>query len=227
MQLAGIDGCKSGWVAVMAKAGVPASALMVHVTDLTAFLGLTEFAVIDMPVGFVDGPKSRDVEPALRDRLKGKGSSVFPTPCRSALAAADYAEACAINVKALGKALPKQSYMIFPKMRELDFVVRDLGQKGLREGHPEVSFAIMAGRPLRSKKREVAGQTERIALLKAAGLPVDTLLAGLIKGQMAADDILDAAALWWSADRFARKQHETFPPVPLRDAVGLEMSVIA
>ena len=227
MQLAGIDGCKSGWVAVVAKAGEPASAQLIHVAELSSFLGLVELSVIDMPLGFVAGPKPRDVEPALRDRLKGKGSSVFPTPCRQALEAQTYAEACAINVRVLGSALPKQSYMIFPKMRELDAIVRDLGQKTLREGHPEVSFAMMAGAPVRSKKREIAGQLDRIALLTAQGLPARALLEAQVKGQMAPDDILDAAALWWSADRFARGKHETFPPVPSRDAVGLEMSVIA
>ncbi|MCW1919248.1 DUF429 domain-containing protein [Rhodobacter sp. KR11] len=227
MQLAGIDGCKTGWVAVVGEVGKPASARLIHVTDLPAFLGLVDFALIDMPVGFVAGPKTRDVEPALRDRLKGKGSSVFPTPCRQALVAQTYAEACAINVQVLGSALPKQSYMIFPKMRELDAIVREIGQKSLREGHPEASFALMAGAPVRSKKREAAGQADRVALLTAQGLPAKALLEAQIKGQMAPDDILDAAALWWSADRHARGKHETFPPVPSRDAVGLEMSVIA
>ena len=227
MWLAGIDGCPTGWVAILAEADRLASARLTLVTDLRACLADVDFALIDMPIGFVEGPDSRDVEVAMRQRLKGKASSVFPTPCRSALDEFVYADASYLNEKALGKRLPKQSFMLFPKMREVDRLVRDLGQSRLREGHPEVSFAEMTGVPILSKKREPAGQVERLLLLEAQGLPARALLGDLVKGRMAADDILDAAALLWSADRFRRGQHETYPPVPSRDAVGLEMSIIA
>ncbi len=163
----------------------------------------------------------------MRARLKGKASSVFPTPCRMALAEPIYADASYINAQALGKGLPKQSFMLFPKMREIDALVRDLGQDRLREGHPEISFAAMAGAPVLSKKRMPTGQTDRVALLEVQGLPARAILSALVKGRMAPDDVLDAAALLWSAERFRRGQHETFPPIPSRDAVGLEMSVIA
>ena len=227
MRLAGIDGCKGGWVAVEAEAGRPSSARLTHVTDLAAFLAQTDFALVDMPIGFACGPASRDVETAMRAALRGKASSVFPTPCRMALAELVYADASFVNEQALGKRLPKQSFMLFPKMREIDTIVCALGQNRLREGHPEVSFAVMAGSSVLSWKREPQGMADRVALLEAQGLPARALLGGLIRGRMAADDILDAAALWWSAERFRRGKHETFPPVPSRDAVGLEMSVIA
>jgi predicted RNase H-like nuclease len=227
MRLAGIDGCKSGWVAVVGDAGRPASVAIQHVTDLRGFLADIDFALIDMPIGFVSGPAPRDVEPAMRAVLVGKTSSVFPTPCRMALAEGVYHDASFVNEQALGKRLPKQTFMLFPKMREIDDLVRAFGQSRLREGHPEVSFAAMAGAPVLSKKRDQAGQSDRIRLLEAQGLPARTLLDGRLRGKMAADDILDAAALWWSADRFRRAQHRTLPPVPSQDAVGLEMSVIA
>jgi 8-oxo-dGTP diphosphatase len=227
MRLAGIDGCPTGWVAVVAEADNLASARLSHITDLRSFLPSIDFALVDMPIGFVSGPDSRDVEVAIRQGLKGKTSSVFPTPCREALAEFVYADASYLNEMALGKRLPKQSFMLFPKMREVDLLVRDLGQSCLREGHPEVSFAKMAGSPVLSKKRELEGQVARLVLLEGHGLPAQLLLRDLIKGKMAADDILDAAALLWSANRYLRGQHETYPPVPSRDAVGLEMSVIA
>lgn len=229
MRLAGIDGCPSGWVAVVAEAGSLASARQIHAPDLASFLLIEaiDFAVIDMPIGFVDGPDSRDVELAMRARLIGKAHSVFPTPCRMALAEPVYQDACFVNEQALGKRLPKQSFMLFPKMREIDGIIRKHGQERLREGHPEVSLAEMAGRPVLSKKRMPEGQAERVALLEARGLPARALLGGLVRKMMAADDVLDAAALLWSADRFSRGEHITLPPVPLRDAVGIEMSVIA
>jgi predicted RNase H-like nuclease len=227
MRLAGIDGCSSGWVAVVAEAGALASARLTYVTDLRSFLADLDFALIDMPIGLVDGPDSRDVETSMRKRLKGKTSSVFPTPCRSALAEFVYSDASFINERNLGKRLPKQTFMLFPKMREVDQLARDIGQSRLHEGHPEVSFAAMAGSPVLSKKRETVGQFDRVALLESKGIPARQLVEKVMKGKMAVDDVLDAAALLWSADRFSRNSYEKFPPNPSRDSVGLEMSVIA
>lgn len=227
MLLAGIDGCPTGWVATVAKAGNPALARLEHVTDLAAFMATVDFALIDMPIGFVSGPASRDVEVAMRAALKGKASSVFPTPCRMALAEQVYFDASFVNEQALGKRLPKQTFMLFPKMREIDALVQTYGQSRLREGHPEVSFATMAGGPVMSKKRQPVGQAERVLLLERQGLPAVALLAAMIKGKMAADDILDSAAMWWSADRFCSGRHITLPQVPSTDGVGLEMSVVA
>lgn len=196
-------------------------------TDLASFLDTGAFALIDTPIGFVPGPQSRDVEVAMRGYLKGKASSVFPTPCRMALAEQVYFDASFVNEQALGKRLPKQTFMLFPKMREIDAAVQRIGQFRLREGHPEVSFAAMAGAPVLSKKRQPAGQAERVQLLSGEGLPATSLLAAITRGKMTPDDILDAAAMWWSADRFVAGRHLTLPPVPTRDSVGLEMSVVA
>ncbi len=227
MRLAGIDGCKTGWVAVEALAGEPASAKLAHASDLAALLKRVDFALVDMPIGFVSGPEGRDVEPAMRSALKGKASSVFPTPCRKALAELGYQAALAMHKEVTGKGLPKQTFALFVKMREADTLVRELGQSRLREGHPEVSFAAMAGGPVLSRKRDYPGMRERIALLEAEGLPAKALVEQLPRGKMATDDVLDAAALCWSADRFVRGIHTNFPPAPLRDEMGIEMSVVA
>lgn len=230
MRLAGIDGCPSGWVAIVAEADDFASARLVHVTDLADFIDRQhiDLAVIDIPIGFVDGPEPRDVEAAMRAMLKGKTSSVFSTPCRLALAEAVYFDASYVNRQELQRGLSKQSFMLFPKMREVDGVVRSLGQGRLREGHPEVSFAVMnGGAAVLSRKREPAGRKDRIELLQASGFAAQALVADAPRGLMAADDVLDATALLWSAGRMSRREHITLPPVPSRDAVGLEMSVIA
>lgn len=228
-RVAGIDGCRGGWVAVIADADRPQQAFLAHAHDILRLLrgeGV-DFALVDMPIGFVDGPEPRDVDTAMRSFLKGKASSVFPTPCRAALQAYDYWDASEINEKSLARRLPKQTFMLFPKMREVDEAVREIGQAHLREGHPEVSFAILNGSPVLTRKREKDGVADRTRLLAEAGIPSETLLKSLKRGAMAEDDILDAAALFWSAARFVRDSHITFPPNPSRDSVGLEMSVIA
>ena len=229
MRLAGVDGCPDGWVAVVADAGTLASARLAFFADLAGFMNreAIDLALVDMPIGFVDGPESRDVEGAMRGFLPGKASSVFPTPCRMALSEPTYMDASFVNAQVLGKRLPKQTFALFPKLREVDEAVRLLGQGRMREGHPEVSFAAMNGQPVLSKKREPLGKQDRMALLQAAGLPAEDLLRARPKGRVADNDILDAAALLWSAARYFDNTHITFPPKPSQDSVGLEMSVIA
>lgn len=200
MTLAGLDGCPASRVG---------------------------FAAIDMPIGLVDGPAPRDVDHAMRARLKVKASSVFPTPARRALAEEVYFDASLVNAEALGKKLPQQTFILFPNLREMDPVVRAFGQDRLREGHPEVSFAGMAGDPVLSRKRQPDGQAERAALLERVGIPAGDLLGAPGPAGVAADDVLDAAAILWTAWRFRRGAHVTDRPVPSRDGTGLEMSVIA
>jgi predicted RNase H-like nuclease len=112
-------------------------------------------------------------------------------------------------------------------MREIDRAIATLRQDHLREGHPEVSFAEMNGVPVLSRKRRPEGQAERIALLEKHGFPATALAAGAKGLGCGIDDVLDATVLLWSAMRFQHNEHRTFPAEPLRDSLGLEMSVIA
>jgi predicted RNase H-like nuclease len=81
----------------------------------------------------------------------------------------------------------------------------------VREVHPEVSFAALAGHTLGFAKRTWNGQWERFGLLRSAGIELpERLDAGLV----AVDDVLDAAVVAWSATRIARGEHETLPPDP-------------
>ena len=73
-----------------------------------------------MPIGFVDVPRPpRLCEVEARKLMPGKASSVFPTPCRPALACTTHAEANALS-KTLGVGINQQTFHLFPKMREVD-----------------------------------------------------------------------------------------------------------
>ncbi len=72
----------------------------------------------------------------------------------------------------------------------------------LREVHPEVSFAAMAGRPLAHPKWTWGGMLLRMALLEQAGIVIPADIADA--GSAGIDDVLDAAAAAWSATRLAR-----------------------
>ena len=222
MIVAGADGCRTGWVICRRDAsGVLEVTVAKTLADACEGLSIL---TIDMPIGFVDAPRPpRACETAARRLLPGKTSSVFPTPCRPVLACTTYDEANALS-RSLGTGLPKQTFHLFGKMREVDDLLRarpDL-RPVLHEAHPELAFArLNGGRPVLSKKREPAGRAERLRLLEAAGFPcpVDRLAGA------ARDDILDAIAVCRTAQLIAEGKALRLGAPDARDAAGLPMAI--
>lgn len=185
--------------------------------------GLSILAV-DMPIGLMDEPvPGRACEPEARALLPGKASSVFPTPCRPALACTTHAAANSASRK-LGKGLNQQTFHLFPKMREIDELMR--GSRMLRrvvyEAHPELAFARMnGGKPVLSKKRKPEGFEERRKLLARHGFnwkPVPFPGA-------ARDDVLDAIAVCRTAMLIADGTAMRLGPARERDRCGLPMNI--
>jgi predicted RNase H-like nuclease len=218
----GADGCRTGWV-VCRRDADGALDIRVVKTLAEACEGLSILAV-DMPIGFVDVPRPpRVCEAEARKLLPGKASSVFPTPCRAVLACTTHAEANATSRK-LGIGINQQTFHLFPKMREIDALLR--GSAKLRrvvfEAHPELAFARMnGGKPVLSKKRQPEGYAERLKLLARHGFrtKVDRLSGA------ARDDILDAIAVCRTATLIARGQATRLGPARQRDSCGLPMNI--
>jgi predicted RNase H-like nuclease len=232
MRIAGIDGCKGGWIAVLLDAPFDlGSATVVASAELRALIDrhTIDLALVDIPIGLADAAPGRSVEPKVRDFLKGRASVVFNAPCREAIGAATYPDASAINRAALNKGLSRQSWGIVPKIAETDALVRSLGQDRVREGHPEVSFALLnSASAVLSGKKTSAGREARVRLLKSAGFAPQRLLDAIPSGFGAKpDDLLDATSLVWSALRAHRSQHRSFPDMAQKDACGLEMAIWA
>ncbi len=223
---AGVDGCRGGWVALVVEAdGKPRELRFVErLADLlTPDLAL---AAVDMPTGFPDIAQKggRDCERAARAALPGKTSSVFSAPSRKALGRSDYRAACAANGNGIG--LSKQAFNLFPKMRQLDVLVRAKPRCRIVEAHPELAFARLAGAPVLAKKKTAEGRAARLALLAAAGLPeIADWLDLLPRKLVAPDDSIDAAVLALTALRVARGQAECFPPKPAKDRFGISMAI--
>jgi predicted RNase H-like nuclease len=179
---------------------------------------------VDMPIGFVDVPRPpRACEVEARKLMPGKASSVFPTPCRPALACTTHAEANALS-KTMGVGINQQTFHLFPKMREVDALMR--GDRALHgvvhEAHPELAFARMnAGRPVLSKKRQPDGYAERRRLLARHGFePGIDRLPGAAR-----DDILDAIAVCRTAMLIAAGTATRLGPADERDRHGLPMNI--
>ena len=212
--LAGVDGCRAGWIAVHEGHAE------VH-RDFAAVLAtLPDDAVVavDIPIGLVDVhvPGGREVDRAARTELGPKRSSVFSAPPRCALAARTLPDA-----RRRGARLTLQTLNLLPRIEDVDRVMTPELQSRVFEVHPELSFAAMAGGPpVLRPKRSAAGTKERRALLERAGVLVPDRPAGA-----AVDDLLDACALAWSARRIADGTAFHLPDTPSRDARGLHMEL--
>ena len=230
--IAGVDGCKSGWIA-----GIETADREVVIRVFETFANLIEdqdiaLVVIDVPIGLPErGDRGCDVE--ARRLLRERGSSVFPAPLRPMLRVAEYesskrhAEACRIRREIEGKGCSKQLSAIMPKISEVDKCMNPEVQKRVFEGHPEVSFAYMNnGKPLCSKHTR-EGLEHRIRLLEAHFPTARIRLANLAALKAQGDDVLDALACLWTARRLLSGDAKHHPIDPPRDKRGLRMEINA
>jgi predicted RNase H-like nuclease len=225
MFVAGIDGCRGGWVTF--KVELPARATSVEVANLPTWLRERppDLACvgIDIPIGLLEGPRACDI--AARKLLgQPRGSSVFPAPCRAAVRAATYEEASAVNRRNTGRGLSRQAWGIAPKIKQVDDAITSDCQRWAFEVHPEVCFwAFNQGRPMVYNKKAGEGIAERIALLRRVFPEIETHLASH-PTHVGADDLLDAAAAAWTALRWYRNEAECVC-TPERDAKDLSVAI--
>ncbi len=200
--VAGVDGYRSGWVAVSLD---PSGDVQVSThASFAEVLSLRARVIgVDIPID-PPGLGARPADAAARAFVGGRASSVFPTPPRAALEARTFAEAGEAARTITGKGISQQAFALGRKILE----VHPLAEVDERviEVHPEVSFCMLAGEPLADSKHTPEGLERRRALLASAGI----VLPGAVRGVPEAD-LLDAAAGAWSAARYARGAAEALP----------------
>lgn len=206
-RLAGVDGCRAGWVAVLGGAD-PADIEVHVVASFAEVLDLHPALVaVDMPIGLPERrPRTCDRE--ARALLGPRRSSVFPAPARAALLSRHrgWDATLAACRAALGVGLSKQAFGLLARIAELDRLLgadgETVGGVTVVEAHPELAFARLAGGPLPHPKRSPQGRAERAALLQQQITDLSSHLGRRPRG-CAADDLLDAAALLGTARRIA------------------------
>jgi predicted RNase H-like nuclease len=155
--IAGIDGCRAGWLCVFQQPR--AAEVFAEIADVFAAAPELQVLAIDVPIGLTEAG-ARECDRAARRRLgPGRASSVFPAPIRPALHATTYLAACDAAFRAHGKKLSKQSWAIYPKIREVDDFLRrrpELRDR-VHEVHPEVTFAEWNGSAIVESKKRRAG----------------------------------------------------------------------
>ena len=207
----GVDACKKGWLAVAAAPGGEIGASFLgSLLDVDIEFGPVDTIVVDMPIGAL--PDSfRALDKKAREFVGARRNSVFQTPPREVLDAGSHAEATALCQRLTSQGISQQSYALAPKILEVEAALTQIGDR-LYEGHPEVSFAAMKGSPLEYPKRSWNGMGERVELLRASGIELPTALPGA--KAVPADDVIDAAALLWSARRISDGKAERISADP-------------
>lgn len=247
--VAGVDGCKAGWVAVFRGSD---GRLERFVEE--SFLALVDrlppetVIAVDMPIGLPErtGHGGRGPEALVRRHLGERQSSVFSIPSRAAVyaepgpfaslddwyAAHRRAGEVARATSEPPRGISIQAFGIFSKIRELDqaLIERPALRRRVIESHPEAAFWRLNGeRPMALPKKikgriNPAGMEERRCLLVACGLDEAFLRRGPPRGA-GEDDFLDAAAILFVAERFAEGRAVPFPDPPGCDIFGNPVAI--
>lgn len=225
MFVAGIDGCRGGWVGF--KVELPSMNTSVKLIDLSSILrnkpSDLSVVAIDIPIGLLDGPRACDI--AAREVLGWpRRCSVFSPPCRMSLSAKNHPAASATSRRMTGKGLSQQAWGISSKIKEVDDAIAPEYQKWVFEVHPEVCFWALAGkRPMKHRKKTRAGVSERLRLLRRVFPAVEYHLQNRPSG-VGKDDLLDAAVAAWTALRICKGEARRVCESK-RDAKGLEATI--
>lgn len=222
LAVTGVDGCAAGWIAVTLgpPGGAPgtAEALRVAVAATLDALPLAGVTGIDMPLGLV-ASGWREADLLARRALGRRGMTVFAIPPRPVWELSGYAEANRACRELTGSGLSVQAWGLRRKIAEADRFRRRAALP-LYEVHPELSFAALAGAPLPDGKHTPAGRVIRRELLAQAGISLPEPVAGA-----AEDDLLDAAAVAWSARRIAAGQAVALTSPAQRADDGTEIAI--
>ena len=219
-RVTGVDGCRDGWAGVDCDGdGIIGVRVAPSLGELLHGIAEDQVVGIDMPLGLLaTGWRTADRE--VRALLGPRRSSIFAIPPAPVWQAATYADANRLCRRLTGNGFSAQAWGLRRKLLEAA-EYRLQCRHPLYEVHPELSFGAIAGAPLPHPKRTAAGHALRRSLLAGAGLavPDDEAVA------RAAADVLDAAAVAWTARRIAAGQARVIPDPPQTDVTGREIAI--
>jgi len=227
VRVTGVDACRGGWVATSLEVSPTETRPVVTVTfdvRLTALLAPepdaagTTVVGIDMPLGLLE-TGWREAERAARRLLGPRRSSVFAIPPRAVWAETSYKAANQRCRELTGQGFSIQAWGLRAKLLEANQYRQTCGHR-LYEVHPELAFGALAGAPLVASKHTGTGRDLRRELLARAGIQIPPETPATLLG-----DVLDAAAVAWSAQRIAAGRAVTVPAAPQHDREGREIAI--
>jgi predicted RNase H-like nuclease len=198
-----------GWVGVVVDDDGFVAARVGSLADLLAWAEPVAAIGVDIPIGHAtDGARRCDVE--ARRFVGPRSASVFAAPPADALAAGSYADANAALAARGAPMLSRQAWALVPRIVETAEVAAS--DDRVVEIHPEVCFRELSGGPLPWSKKTWNGLLLRRRLLAGAGIVLPDELGEA--GGAVADDVVDAAAVAWSARRVAAGTAVPLPDPP-------------
>ena len=225
--IAGIDGCTGRrWIAAIDVGHGHTKIELIESFHILLLREELSLIVIDVPIGLMD-VGDRECDKAARKLVGIRRNSVFPAPLRSMLDAVDYDDACRKRYAVEKKKCSVQLYAILPTIREVDAQLTPGLQSRVREGHPEVSFALLNGAsPMRYTKKSPQGRDERLSLLVRHFPDLHEQIANLSRPGVETD-VVDAYALLWTARRLRDGYAKCLPENPQYDSRGLRAEIVA
>lgn len=233
----GADGCvgASGeaWAAVRLFAdGRCEVAWFANTIDLWHACRTATLILLDVPIGLPDAG-GRLADAMARDMIGPRRSSVFPAPERWLLDCADLRHADGEKARRTGRRVKVQRQMwnILPRIRAVDNLLRaePAARRLIREAHPELCAAMLAGYCMQHSKKDARGQADRLELVERF-VPHAPEVVNRLRGfrGVSTDDAIDAmlcavtAAGIWNNSTSLR----TVPAQPAVDAHGLPMEMV-
>ncbi len=204
MQVVGADWAARQWACVVLEDSVVA-----EVTGRKTFAEVVndfhsaDAIGVDIPIGLpIDGPYRRADREA---RQLVSASTVFQTYPQVVYEAGTHADAVVVCRANDWPGISRQSFGLWQRISEVAPF-----EDQVREVHPEVSFQQMNGAPLGASKHSWNGFFLRRRLLANHGLHIPDQLTE----PLPLIDVLDAAAVAWTAQRVANRAAATLPADP-------------
>ncbi|MEO2176747.1 MAG: DUF429 domain-containing protein [bacterium] len=238
MKFVGVDGCRAGWFATWRCDECYGHGLYRDLASLWNEHSNAQRILVDIPIGLTNDIPRR-VEPVMRSLLGRKSSSVFPVPCKAAVYAEDYVQACEENLAHYGKKISRQAWNICRKIMEMDRFLKAFPHAVsiVGESHPELTFSMFAGTVLNTSKKKPAGIRQRLETLSRyrpqTRLEYRHALDAYPRKEVARDDIVDAMILRLAAEdvrslNTAIEEHQTGDgDIPIRIHVPTPASLLS
>lgn len=227
--IAGVDGCRGGWLVAIAESWPPSQCDLQLCRTFSEVLAVTKpcaVVVVDIPIGLPDTARGRECDRLAREQLGRAASRVFNPLPRALLACKDYPEGNRRHREQFGRGISCQAFALRAKLAEVDRLMTPALQQRVREFHPELVWQRMnRGVPLPSKHTP-EGIRQRKALLRPVIANLEALLASRPRGAKE-DDVVDALVGLELADRIAQSppQAQRLPEDPPCDRRGLRMEI--
>jgi len=228
----GIDGCKGAWLAVAISNEKFEIGKFKTIEEICKRYQEADSLLIDIPIGLPEGKVEAAKRPdnELRALLGKKSSSVFNTPFRQIVYAADVKEAWELNRKLDAKQNPI-SMALCKAIKQVDAFLQNNPQwkNRLMESHPEFCFYLLNGEiPLSDSKLDDDGIKKRINIIKGYFSESQAVIETYLKQnkfRKKIDDVLDALCLAVVGRLGCNNGFRTVPELPNQDGTGLNMQI--